>query len=210
VYGEARQRVETIQELVTSKEREHLRVSVLVPTLAFEPTLGTESVNLIGLLTESLRSSVEQESTTALLYFEIENSRDFIECGRALRKRLLKEIETRLKSMLRSNRGRMDIALHLLDNEFVVVCNSIQRGSDTDAISARLLHGMRRPIMIAGQVFHLEADLGVAASSRFIEPALLIHQAKSALHQAQISGVRQAHFVEREVTPEVQNRAQLV
>jgi diguanylate cyclase (GGDEF)-like protein len=69
-------------------------------------------------------------------------------------------------------------------DEFIVVCEDLERASDAPAIVDRVAAAFEAPFAVAGTELHVAASIGVAVSACADQPATLIHAADSAMYQA--------------------------
>jgi len=68
-------------------------------------------------------------------------------------------------------------------DEFVVVCEDVERASDGPAIVARVAAAFEAPFAVAGTTLRVAASIGVAISAGTDQPATLIHAADSAMYE---------------------------
>jgi len=94
------------------------------------------------------------------------------------------EILVRIAERLRSTVRPSDTLGRWGGDEFVVVCEDLERASDAPAIVARLASSFDEPFAIHGIELHVTASIGVAVSGGDDDgPAALIHAADAAMYR---------------------------
>jgi len=94
------------------------------------------------------------------------------------------EILVRIAERLRSTVRPSDTLGRWGGDEFVVVCEDLERASDAPAIVARLASSFDEPFAMHGTELHVTASIGVAVSVGGDDhPAALIHAADSAMYR---------------------------
>jgi diguanylate cyclase (GGDEF)-like protein len=68
-------------------------------------------------------------------------------------------------------------------DEFVVVCEDLERASDGPVIVGRVAAAFEAPFAVAGTTLRVGASIGVAVSAGADQPATLIHAADSAMYE---------------------------
>ena len=76
-------------------------------------------------------------------------------------------------------------------DEFIVVCEDLERVSDATAIVGRIAAAFEIPFAVAGRELHVAASIGVAISAGTDQPAALIGAADSAMYRAKQDRPRQ-------------------
>ena len=130
---------------------------------------------------------------SAVIFFDLDGfQRINATLGHVAGDELLMRVAQRLRQVIRpaDTLGRWG------GDEFVVVCEDMDRLSDASALAARISAAFRLPFDVADTELHVGISIGFAVSAGTDQPATLIHAADSAMYQAKRNGpnrIRNGH-----------------
>lgn len=125
--------------------------------------------------------------------------------GHAAGDRLLIEITSRLKGLLRAD----DTLARLGGDEFVLLITDLQSTEECQAVVGRVLAAVTVPVSIEGNSVSVSASIGVTLSPPDIDdPDILLRHADQAMYQAKESGKNRYSLFNAEQERQVQVRRQ--
>ena len=107
---------------------------------------------------------------------------------------MLVALSARITDVLRPG----DTLARLSGDEFVVVCEELDRKGEAEVIAARIVEAVARPFELDGMVVEISVSIGSAcAGLRDNDPEALIHEADLAMYQAKRKGRVKLQLLDR-------------
>ncbi len=120
---------------------------------------------------------------------------------------LLVAVTERLTGLLRSS----DTLARLHGDEFVILCEDIEKPSQADRIVARLHASLASPLVLSGVEIDITASVGIAfAGHDPTNPEQLIHDADTAMYRAKRAGGGRHQVLDLRAPPHPRDRRQEV
>jgi diguanylate cyclase (GGDEF)-like protein/PAS domain S-box-containing protein len=138
-------------------------------------------------LTQSLARTSRRDSLLAVLFVDLDRFKLVNDSlGHEAGDRLLREVSTRLESVLRSG----DTAARFGGDEFTLLCEEVVDEDQAVAIATRVMSMLAVPFVLDGTPLHLTASVGIALSdgATGAAPEHLLRDADAALHRAKDLG----------------------
>jgi diguanylate cyclase (GGDEF)-like protein len=106
--------------------------------------------------------------------------------GHATGDELLRQVGARLDPLMRGG----DTLARFGGDEFIVICEDLERGAEADAIARRLIEALRMPFIVEGDTeLFVSASVGIAISQGNVSEAeALVSEADAAMYRAKRSG----------------------
>jgi diguanylate cyclase (GGDEF)-like protein len=147
-----------------------------------DPLTGLANRSLIlDHLQQALARAGRRSSLSAVIFLDLDDFKPINDTfGHLAGDEILVRIAERLHSAVRPS----DTLGRWGGDEFVVVCEDLERASDAPAIVARLAAAFDEPFTVHGTDLHVTASIGVAVSGGDDDhPAALIHAADAAMYR---------------------------
>jgi diguanylate cyclase (GGDEF)-like protein/PAS domain S-box-containing protein len=93
-------------------------------------------------------------------------------------------VAERLTGMVRPG----DTLARLGGDEFVMLCTGVDGVAGASVVASRVLHALNQPFTVYGRTIDLSASIGIAVSSGVDDPARLVENADTAMHEAKRAG----------------------
>jgi diguanylate cyclase (GGDEF)-like protein/PAS domain S-box-containing protein len=93
-------------------------------------------------------------------------------------------VAERLTGMVRPG----DTLARLGGDEFVMLCTGVDGIAGASIVATRVLHALNQPFTVYGRAIDLSASIGISVSSGVDDPARLVENADTAMHEAKRSG----------------------
>jgi diguanylate cyclase (GGDEF)-like protein/PAS domain S-box-containing protein len=93
-------------------------------------------------------------------------------------------VAERLTGMVRPG----DTLARLGGDEFVMLCTGVDGVAGASIVASRVLHALHQPFTVYGRTIDLSASIGISVSSGVDDPARLVENADTAMHEAKRSG----------------------
>jgi diguanylate cyclase (GGDEF)-like protein len=147
-----------------------------------DPLTGLANRSLVlDRLHQALARAGRRSSLAAVIFLDLD---DFKPINDTFGHRAGDEILVRIAERLRSAVRPSDTLGRWGGDEFVVVCEDLERASDAPVIVARLAGAFDEPFVIHGTELHVTASIGVALSGGGDDgPAALVHAADAAMYR---------------------------
>jgi diguanylate cyclase (GGDEF)-like protein/PAS domain S-box-containing protein len=173
----------TSVEDVTVKrdEDERLRFRAL-----HDPLTGLPNRDLLA---ENLRRSLARArrrgSALAVMFLDLDGFKTVNDrLGHAVGDDLLKALAHRLETATRGG----DMVARLGGDEFVMVVEDVRSTDEAEAVTARFLEEVRRPVVIGGERISLDASIGLVVAEANDAPDDILRRADSAMYEAKRAG----------------------
>lgn len=160
----------------------------------------------------AFRQAQSHEHIGALLFIDLDHFKNINDSlGHAVGDWLLKQVASRLKSMVRQG----DLLARLGGDEFVLLLpnlgsNPPQAEQQAHIIGQRLIDDVSAPYCFEGQSLHIGASVGIGLfPERGQQPEDLLKQADTAMYQAKSTGRRTLMFFEPQMQEDANNRLML-
>jgi diguanylate cyclase (GGDEF)-like protein len=147
-----------------------------------DPLTGLANRSLVlDHLHQALARAGRRSSLTAVIFLDLDDFKPINDTlGHLAGDEILVRIAERLRSAIRSS----DTLGRWGGDEFVIVCDDLDRASDAPTIVARLAAAFERPFATNGTELRVAASIGVAVSGGGDDhPAALIHAADAAMYR---------------------------
>jgi len=163
---------------------------------------------------EQILAGAQREARYAsVLLLDLDRFKDVNEArGLGLGDALLKAVAERLQRLLGAN----DLLARLDSDEFALLLPHLSSerdtaGRDALALAEQLRSALREDIRLDGEVFHLDASIGIALLPESLQETAsdVLRQADMAMHKAKTAGGGCAVFFETEMGEQVRERYQL-
>jgi diguanylate cyclase (GGDEF)-like protein/PAS domain S-box-containing protein len=93
-------------------------------------------------------------------------------------------VAERLTGMVRPG----DTLARLGGDEFVMLCTGVDGVAGASIVASRVLHALNQPFTVYGRAIDLSASIGISVSSGVDDPARLVENADTAMHEAKRNG----------------------
>ena len=174
------------------KVREELEQRVLHDGLTSLPNRALLGDRIVQALARGRRSG----SVTAVIFIDIDHFKVVNDSlGHSSGDILLREVADRL----RSNARAADTIARFGGDEFVMLCEDLDRPEDALGLAERLRRTMERPIDVGERAIPITLSLGIAVANAHDNPEALLRDADLAMYQAKEDGRDRVVMFEREM-----------
>ena len=198
-----------LERRVEARTRELRRATAQALDLAQRDTLTglANRAHFMERLAEAVVDAVRSGERMALLFIDLDHFKHVNDSlGHHAGDRLLMHVAQVLSSCVRDG----DVVARLGGDEFVVLARCIESEDEVEAIVARLLAAMRRPIDLDGTALRGGFSIGVAlCPDHSAEAADLLRQADLAMYAAKQSGRGAYSFYTDELKARALDRMQI-
>ena len=127
----------------------------------------------------------EPVTSAAVLFVDLDRFKVVNDArGHSAGDELLVQVAHRLADLVRPG----DVVARLGGDEFVVLCHDVAAVSDVRAVAQRIIEVIRRPFVIDGERFFVDASVGIAVPGPDDTPETLLRDADTAMYLAKQSG----------------------
>ncbi len=190
---------------VTERKRAEAELMhhALHDTLTGLPNRALITESLAGALGRSRRAG----TGAGVLYVDLDDFKGVNDSlGHAAGDELLVEVARRLQGCMRDT----DVAGRLGGDEFIVVCDGIERLDDITAVAERVSRVLAIRLPIAGELVTVSASIGIAFSpTADADPIGLLRQADIAMYRAKANGRGRYEFADAELQARATRQVQL-
>jgi diguanylate cyclase (GGDEF)-like protein len=158
-------------------------------------------------LDHAIQRAVRSGKMAAILFVDIDSFKDINDTyGHSVGDQMLKAVGGRLSGLLRPG----DSLARLSGDEFVVLCEELNKPSEAERIAARIGTALAAPFVLPDQRVHATASIGIAFAGRATDiPEQLLQDADAAMYQAKRKGGARHQIVDLRETQLARHRAGL-
>lgn len=118
---------------------------------------------------------------------------------------ILREVATRLRSVMRPH----DTLGRLSGDEFIVLCDDIDKQYAVATIAARVQEALSAPFEVGDELFQITANIGVTIAEPEKDPEELIAEADAAMYRAKRSGRGRCEVYSEQLGAQIRRRSGL-
>jgi diguanylate cyclase (GGDEF)-like protein/PAS domain S-box-containing protein len=162
---------------------------------------------IIDRITQSLAHAKRSQGQIAVLYIDLDRFKVINDgCGHSVGDQVIRAVASRLTAYIRDG----DTVARIGSDEFLVLLNDLQRGTDVFGLTQELCELFTEPFDIDGREIFITVSIGVSVFPQDgILANTLIHNADVAMYRAKHMGRNTYQFFTLELSKETQYRVEL-